>query len=93
MGFEPSTRILIIAEERAIQVVEGVTGELPFADARFDFALMVTTTCFMDDVDVAVRKVRRVLKNFRRFIVGFIDKSSVLDRLYEKGRRENVAEA
>ena len=41
----------------------------------------------------AVRKVRRVLKHAGHFILGFIDKSLVFYGLYEKGRRENVAEA
>ena len=89
LGLEPSTRMRRIAEERGIQVVEGVAEDLPFADAQFDFALMVTTICFVDDIDVAFRETRRVLKDTGRFIIGFIDKSSVLGRLYEKGKREN----
>ena len=89
LGLEPSARMRRIAEERGIQVVEGVAEDLPFADARFDFALMVTTICFVDDIDVAFREVRRVLKNAGRFIIGFIDKSSALGKLYEKGKSEN----
>lgn len=89
LGLEPSTRMRRIAEERGIRVVAGVAEDLPFADARFDFALMVTTICFVDDIDVAFREVHRVLKNAGRFIVGFIDKSSMLGRLYEKGKKEN----
>ena len=78
-----------IAEERGIQVVDGVAEDLPFADARFDFALMVTTICFVDDIDVAFSEVHRVLKDAGYFVIGFIDKSSALGRLYEKGKREN----
>ena len=89
LGLEPSTRMRKIAEERGIQVVDGVAEDLPFADARFDFALMVTTICFVDDVDVAFREVHRVLKAPGCFIIGFVDKSSALGSLYEKGKREN----
>jgi ubiquinone/menaquinone biosynthesis C-methylase UbiE len=89
LGLEPSTQMRKIAEKRGVQVVEGIAEELPFADARFDLVLMVTTICFLDDIDAAFRETHRVLKNAGRFIIGFIDKSSKLGILYEKGKGEN----
>jgi ubiquinone/menaquinone biosynthesis C-methylase UbiE len=41
---------------------EVVSGErLPFADASFDTAVVTFTLCSIDDVDAAIRELRRVL--------------------------------
>jgi hypothetical protein len=44
---------------------------------------MVTTLCFLDNVEKAFNEVNRILKNNGVFIVGIIDKDSTLGRLYE----------
>jgi len=89
LGLEPSTKMRKIAEKRGSKVIEGVAENLPLADALFDFALMVTTICFLDDIDAAFRETDRVLKNTGRFIIGFIDRDSLLGRLYEKNKKNN----
>jgi len=89
LGLEPSTRMRRIAKQRGIQVVGGVAEEIPFADAQFDFLLMVTTICFLDDIDAAFREARRILKPAGYFIAGFIDKDSLLGGLYEKNKKDN----
>ena len=89
MGMEPSVPMLKIAKQRGIQTVGGVAEELPFADEQFDLALMVTTICFLDDITVAFRETRRVLKPAGYFVAGFIDKNSLLGRLYEKNKENN----
>ena len=89
LGLEPSIQMRKIAEKRGVQVVEGIAEELPFADAQFDFVLMVTTICFLDDIDAAFRETHRALKNDGHFIIGFIDKNSELGILYEKSKNEN----
>ena len=38
-----------IAQKGGIEVIDGVAESLPFADSQFDFALMVTTICFVID--------------------------------------------
>lgn len=50
IGVEPSGQMAQKAAKRGIQVVRGVAENLPFADAAFDFVLMVTTICFVDDI-------------------------------------------
>jgi ubiquinone/menaquinone biosynthesis C-methylase UbiE len=69
--------------------VGGIAEELPFADDQFDLALMVTTICFLDDIIGAFREVHRILKPARYFVAGFIDKNSLLGRLYEKQKKNN----
>lgn len=53
VGVEPSGGMRTIAAGRGIEVVNGQAEHLPYEDGRFDFVLMVTTLCFLDDVDVS----------------------------------------
>jgi len=71
-------------------VIEGVAEELPFEDESFDFLLMVTTICFLDDAEEALREAHRVLKLGGSMIIGFIDRESPLGKEYLKHKEENV---
>jgi len=89
-GVEPSKRMAEIARKRGIKVIEGVAEELPFEDESFDFLLMVTTICFLDDAEEALREAHRVLKLGGSMIIGFIDRESPLGKEYLKHKEENV---
>lgn len=89
LGLEPSTRMLKIARRNGIRVIKGIAEELPFKSNRFDFALMVTTICFLDDIKSAFREARRILKPGGRLIIGFIDRDSSLGKLYEKNKENS----
>ena len=90
-GVEPSARMRKQALQRGvINVVDGAAEKLPFEDHFFDFALMVTTICFLDDVKQAFREAWRVIKTDGKLIIGFVDKNSSLGKLYEKHKNENV---
>jgi ubiquinone/menaquinone biosynthesis C-methylase UbiE len=90
IGIEPSREMCKIARDRGIEVVEGVAEELPFGDSIFDVALMVTTICFVDDVDAAFSEVFRILKPNGSLIIGFIDKDSPVGRSYQEHKDESV---
>ena len=53
-----------------------------FPAGQFDFALMVTTICFVEDLGAAFREAARVLKPGGSLVVGFIDRDSPLGRQY-----------
>jgi SAM-dependent methyltransferase len=89
-GVEPSQAMRRIAESRGIEVYDASAEKLPCPGGRFNFVLMVTTICFLDDADVSFREVRRVLKNGGVFVVGFVDKNSPLGRVYQKRRKVNL---
>lgn len=89
-GIEPSPNMARMAQKRGIEVVDGVAESIPFGDSRFDFALMVTTICFLDDIEAAFRETYRVLKPGGFFITGFVDVSSPIGRLYQQHKNENV---
>ena len=77
LGVEPSSQMRKIANQRGIEVIDGVAEDLPFNNAQFDFALMVTTICFLDDIEAAFKEAFRLLKPGGLFIIGFIDKDSL----------------
>lgn len=85
-GVEPSPRMAEIARGRGIEVSMGTAEELPYADGCFDFLLMVTTVCFLDDMTTAFKEARRVLKDEGFLVVGFIDRDSFLGGLYQEKR-------
>ncbi len=89
-GVEPSSEMRELAEQRGINAVEAVGEKLPYDDDSFDFALIVTTICFFDDVEKAIKEVNRILKSNGRLVIGFIDKESPIGKLYQKHKEENV---
>jgi len=90
LGVEPSSKMAEIARKKGIEVVKGIAEDLPFDDESFDFVLMVTTICFLGDVEKAFKEAHRVLKRGGSIIIGFIDKESPLGIDYLKHKEENV---
>jgi len=82
IGVEPSPAMAEIARERGIEVVDGVAEKLPFKDDSFDFVLLVTTICFVDDIGKTFSEVFRVLRKNGCIIVGFVDKNSSMGKKY-----------
>lgn len=90
LGLEPSRKMMEIAQGRGIEVIGGVGESLPFRNSQFDFATMVTTVCFLDNVEVAFNEAYRILKPGGCLIIGFIDKDSSIGQLYQRHKDENV---
>ena len=90
IGVEPSGRMKEIAQKRGIQVLDGVAEKLPFDDYEIDFILMVTTVCFVDDINKAFQEANRVLSKGGFLIVGEVDRSSPIGQTYLKHQNENV---
>jgi len=90
LGLEPSKSMASLARQRGIEVVEGVAEALPFQDGSFDFVLMVTVICFLNDVEKALSEACRVLKPGGCIIIAFIDKNSPIGKTYEQYKNENV---
>jgi ubiquinone/menaquinone biosynthesis C-methylase UbiE len=89
VGVEPSRKMAEISRNRGIQVYEGVAEQLPFNDETFDFVLLVTTICFVDDLEESFKEAYRVLKNEGFIIVGFVDKESELGKRYQLKRKKS----
>ncbi len=89
-GIEPSRPMAEHARKKGIEVAAGVAEHLPYNDAEFDHALMVTTICFLDDMELAFREVHRVLKPAGFFVIGFVDKESAIGREYAARKDQSV---
>src|SRR6056297_1468238 len=87
---EPAAAMRKAAVRRGIDALDGVAERLPFPDARFDAALMVTTICFLDNPERAAREMYRVLRPAGCAVIGFVDRESVLGRAYERKRDSSV---
>lgn len=90
IGIDPSCRMRELAERKGIKVYDAVAEELPFADETFDYILMVTTICFLDDVNKSFKEIKRVLKKEGIVIVGFVDKDSPLGHSYATKKEKNI---
>ena len=90
IGIDPSPKMREIAKSYGLEVYDAVAEALPFSDASFDFALMVTTICFLDDVEAALKEAYRIVKLSGSLIIGFIDKDSPLGKLYQQRKKKSV---
>jgi ubiquinone/menaquinone biosynthesis C-methylase UbiE len=90
LGVDPSSKMRELARSRGVAAVDGVAEKLPFDDCRFHFVLMVTTICFLDDIQAAFKETFRVLKPGGHLIVGFIDKYSPVGTSYEQHKNKSL---
>ncbi|MEJ2232466.1 MAG: methyltransferase domain-containing protein [Syntrophobacterales bacterium] len=89
VGVDPSSAMSRVAMERGIEVHLGVGENLPCKDTSFDFVLLVTTICFLDDVPAALGEAYRVLASGGYILVGFIDRKSLLGKVYERRKQQS----
>jgi len=88
-GVEPSAAMRETARARGIDAVHGVGEHLPYPDSYFDFVLMVTTICFLDDVGAALAEAFRVTRPGGCMVIGFVDRESDIGRTYLEHKHEN----
>lgn len=89
IGVEPAPRMAELARQRGIEVLEGIAEALPFTDSSFDFAVMVTVVCFLDDIVQAFREAGRILKSNGILVIGFIDRESELGQQYGQKKEQS----
>jgi len=90
IGVEPSKRMREIAQKRGIRALGGVAEKLPFDDSHFDFVLMVTTVCFVDNIYNTLLEAHRVLSIGGFLIIGLVDRNSKVGQTYLDRQNESV---
>jgi SAM-dependent methyltransferase len=90
VGIDPSRAVLDYAANRGILTVQATAEALPFSDCSFDYALSVTTICFVDDATTMLSEAYRLLKPGGELVIGFIDRTSDLGQHYLAHQAENV---
>lgn len=88
-GLDPSGAMLRYAVARGIVAVRGAAEALPFVDGSFDYALVVTTICFVDSPSRMVAEARRVVRPRGRLVIGFVDRESPIGCAYREHQAES----
>jgi ubiquinone/menaquinone biosynthesis C-methylase UbiE len=89
IGVEPAKAMADIARKRGIKVYEAKAEELPFDSESFDFVLMTTTICFLQNPMQALQESTRVVKSGGYIIIGMIDKNGFLGNAYESKKNNS----
>jgi|AntAceMinimDraft_16_1070373.scaffolds.fasta_scaffold30682_2 ubiquinone/menaquinone biosynthesis C-methylase UbiE len=89
-GIEPSKAMRGKAKKKNINVIDAVAENLPYSDKSKDFALMITTICFVDDIYKSFNEANRILKNNGYLIIGFVDKNSTIGKFYFKNKGKSI---
>jgi len=90
VGIDPTAAMLGHPRSRGINVIRAVAEALPFADGFFDYALVMTTICFVDDARAMFRWARRVLRPAGTLVIGFVDRESALGQNYLAHQAESL---
>ncbi|MHA1490471.1 MAG: class I SAM-dependent methyltransferase [Promethearchaeota archaeon] len=90
LGVEPSRKMRDLSKLKMMDLIDSIAESLPFKSSIFDFVLMVTTICFVDDVEATFKEVFRILKQEGIFIIGFIDRNSEIGKFYEQHKKSSV---
>lgn len=89
-GLEPSPKMASIAESRGIEITIGTAEDMPFEGSEFDLELMVTSICFLNNIEKALSEVFRTIKSGGHLLIGLIDRESPIGKLYQKYKEQNV---
>jgi len=90
IGIDHSKEMQKIAQKRGILVLGAVAENLPFREAIFKFVLLVTTICFVENINSVFREAYKILKLKGSLIIGFIEKNSNIGKLYKKRKKINI---
>ena len=88
-GVEPSASMAELAKQRGVKVFNAIAELMPIENQSYDFATMVTTVCFLNDIPKAFSEVHRILKPKGLFIIGLIHGNSELGKKYEQQKATN----
>jgi ubiquinone/menaquinone biosynthesis C-methylase UbiE len=88
-GVDPSGEMLRRGADRGITAIKGVGEALPLAEETFETALVVTTICFVDDIEQVLTETRRILRPGGQLVVGYIDKEAPLGERYLERKDDN----
>jgi ubiquinone/menaquinone biosynthesis C-methylase UbiE len=88
-GIDPSENMLKLARQRNLNVDYGFAENLPYPDNSFDFAVFITSICFINNPSQALREAYRVIKQNGDLIIAFIDRESFLGQILIKEKNDS----
>ncbi len=81
-GLDPSNEMTILAKERGINVINGKAEKMEIQSESYDFVLLTTTLCFLENVKNSFEEINRILEYEGILIIAFIDKNSFIGKEY-----------
>jgi len=85
VGVEPAEGIASLARERGVEVVRGRAEALPLEDGSVDALFLITSLCFVREMERAFVEAARVLVPGGEAIVAFLPSDSPFGALYTGG--------
>lgn len=85
-GVDPSEAMAMAAKRKGLKVLKGYAEDLPFGDNTFDYILMVTVDCFLNDIFKAFSEIKRTLKENGSLTIAFLDKGTDLGKIYDENK-------
>jgi ubiquinone/menaquinone biosynthesis C-methylase UbiE len=94
-GIEPTSQMYEKAVSQGIDIIEAIAEELPIRTGTYDWTMMVTTICFVNDPKKCMSEMHRILKKGGKCAIGLVDKDSPLGAMYlaKKDKSEFYQEA
>jgi ubiquinone/menaquinone biosynthesis C-methylase UbiE len=83
-GIDPSSKLIEMARTRGIEVVLGVGEHLPYPAETFDYVLMMTVICYLENPLAVLNEIFRVLVKGGDLILGFIEKDGEIALQYQQ---------
>lgn len=88
-GIDPSENMLDFARKRNLIVEMGYAENLPYPNSSFDFAVFITSICFIENPENALKEAFRIIKDKGELIIAFIDRDSTLGKLLETAKEDS----
>lgn len=88
-GIDPSENMLEYARKRGIEVQIGVAEELPYFTESFDYAVLITSICFVENSQRAIEEVYRILKTEGVIVIAIIDKDTPFGKFLDEGKSKS----
>lgn len=89
-GCDPSEAMRKKAISRGINAIDCIAEKLPYEDNSFDYAIMVTTICFVDNPSMTFKEINRILKPRGNLITGYVERESVIGKRYLREKDKSL---
>jgi ubiquinone/menaquinone biosynthesis C-methylase UbiE len=86
-GIDTSAMLALMAKHRGVEITLGEAEHLPYRAGSFDFVLMMTVICFLEDIQRAFHEVYRVLEPGGTLVTGFIEAGG---EIFQKYRHQPI---
>lgn len=85
-GIDPSDTMVKASRDKGLDVIKAYAEDIPFANDSFDYVLMVTVDCFLNNILKALSEINRILKKNGFLVIAFLDRDTELGDIYDKNK-------